>query len=239
MDFSERSSAPEIMDDLNCSGEVVHQTLRELEFINKWLGGNQVTIDALNQLVHDNPHQQLFRIADLGCGSGNMLRIINEWARSNNLNTQLTGIDANAHIIRYAEKNLADLPEIQLRVMDILSPQFIPSDYDIIIGTLFFHHFSDDELIQFFSSLKHHAGVGFIINDIHRHFFAYHSIRILTSLFSKSSMVKYDAPLSVMRAFSKREITNILQLAGIPRFQIRWKWAFRWQVVGNFSGNRE
>lgn len=45
--FASRSHAPEIMDDLQCSGEVVHQTLRELDFINHWLGGNKVTLEGL------------------------------------------------------------------------------------------------------------------------------------------------------------------------------------------------
>lgn len=46
-----RSEDPEIMDDLDCNGPVVAQTLRELEFINKWLGGNGVTLTGLRQLT--------------------------------------------------------------------------------------------------------------------------------------------------------------------------------------------
>jgi hypothetical protein len=86
-------------------------------------------------------------------------------------------------------------------------------------------------LIAFFSHLKKQAGIGFLINDIHRHSLAYYSIKLLTTLFSKSSMVKYDAPLSVLRAFSRKELSNILRSAGIESFTIKWKWAFRWQVV--------
>jgi hypothetical protein len=48
---------------------------------------------------------------------------------------------------------------------------------------------------------------------------------------SKSSMVKYDAPLSVLRAFRKKDLKEILTQAGIKKFSIQWKWAFRWQVV--------
>jgi hypothetical protein len=44
-------------------------------------------------------------------------------------------------------------------------------------------------------------------------------------------MVKYDAPLSVLRAFSREELSNILRSAGIENFTIKWKWAFRWQVI--------
>jgi hypothetical protein len=46
-------------------------------------------------------------------------------------------------------------------------------------------------------------------------------------------MVKNDAPVSVMRAFRKKEIENIVRQAGYANFTIRWMWAFRWQVVIN------
>jgi len=41
--FAQRSREKEIMDDLDCSGPVLEQTLRELKTINRWLGGNGVT----------------------------------------------------------------------------------------------------------------------------------------------------------------------------------------------------
>ena len=80
-DFSNRSQQIEIMDDLQCSGEVVHQTLRELEFINKWLGGNAITLDGVITLIHGHEKETL-SIVDLGCGSGDMLRQIADWGRA-------------------------------------------------------------------------------------------------------------------------------------------------------------
>ena len=73
--------------------------------------------------------------------------------------------------------------------------------------------------------------LGFFINDLHRHPFAYYSIRILTSLFSKSYLVKNDAPLSVLRGFKKKELSALLDKAGISNYTIQWKWAFRWLVI--------
>lgn len=230
-DFSDRSAEPEIMDDLNCDGEVVFQTLRELEFINKWLGGNAVTISALDALTKKIKDGSPLRIADLGCGSGEMLRIIATWAARKRIAVQLTGIDANPNIIAYAARNLEDLPDVNLHTMNIFSPEFKPGDFDIVIGTLLFHHFTEPELITFFSRIRSSGTKHLIINDIHRHFLAYHSIRTLTRLFSASSMVKYDAPLSVLRAFSRVELEEILRKSGFSAYRIHWKWAFRWQVV--------
>jgi 2-polyprenyl-3-methyl-5-hydroxy-6-metoxy-1,4-benzoquinol methylase len=228
-DFSIRSTEVEIMDDLNCSGHVLDRTLRELEIINKWLGGNRITIKSLEQLLPKNNRE--ITIADLGCGGGDMLRMIDSWGKNRNLKLNLIGIDANPNIVAFAKRNLVAYPHIQFRTLDIFSEEFQRQQYDVVIGTLFYHHFSSDQLVQFFKKLKQQVTIGFIINDIHRHWLAYYSIKLLTQAFSKSPMVKYDAPLSVLRAFRRRELRKLLDATAIENFTIRWKWAFRWQVI--------
>jgi len=230
-DFSLRSPSIEIMDDLQCRGEVVDQTLRELEVINKWLGGNAVTMDGLSKLLRNTSSSGTITLADLGCGGGDMLRHIHRWAKRNAVKVKLMGIDANPHIISFAKKNISDIPEIEFIALDIFSEEFARQKFDIVIGTLFYHHFSQEQLIQFFQRLKQQTTIGIVINDIHRHPLAYYAIKFLTTLFSKSAMVKYDAPLSVLRAFTRTELLYILKKASIKNFTMKWQWAFRWQVV--------
>jgi len=229
--FSTRSDKEEIMDDLDCSGEVVHQTLRELEFINQWLGGNKVTVSGLNRLISENSINQKLSIADLGCGSGEMLKLVNKHLKGHSLDLQLLGIDANANIIRYAEKNCHHVRNISFQVKNILDASFHKEEYDVIIATLFLHHFSDKQLIEIFRQLKNQVRVGIVVNDLHRHPLAFYAIKFLTHLFSKSSMVKFDAPLSVLRGFRKKELMDILHAAGIRKYALTWKWAFRWQII--------
>jgi 2-polyprenyl-3-methyl-5-hydroxy-6-metoxy-1,4-benzoquinol methylase len=233
-DFSRRSSDIEIMDDLSCAGPTLERTLVELEIINKWLGGNHITIDSIQQLLKGNAGEDLV-IVDLGCGSGEMLRIIDNWARKKKFKIKLIGVDANPFIISFARQNLSACPHIEFQTLNIFSPEFRNQKFDIVVGTLFYHHFSDRQLVEFFETLKNNVRLGIIINDIHRHWLAYHSIKLLTQLFSKSSMVKYDAPLSVLRAFRKKELIEILTKAGIKPFSVHWKWAFRWQVIAKLS----
>lgn len=229
-DFSKRSSEEEIMDDLACSGAVVHQTLRELETINALLGGNYVTLDGIRKLVNGRAPGR-FRIDDLGCGSGDMLRLIRKWSLKKGLDPELTGLDANPFIIEFARKHTPPECNIRYEAVDILAPSFRSRTFDVVTGTLFFHHFSNDQLVSFFRQLKTQTRIGFVINDIHRHWFAYYSIRWLTKFFSRSFMVRYDAPLSVLRAFKKQDLVNILHAAGITHYSIQWMWAFRWQVI--------
>lgn len=235
-DWSTRSDAQEIMDDLQCRGEVVEQTLRELDFINHWLGGNAVTLSAVEKLLSDLPNSTEVSIADLGCGSGDMLRRLAVWGKGRGLVLKLTGIDANPHIIEYAKAHSTDFPEIQWEAVNIFSDAFRAKQYDVLLGTLFFHHFSSADLVRFFRQASTQTRKGIIINDIHRHWLAWASIALLTRLFSRSSMVRFDAPLSVRRAFTRGELKSILEEAGIRAYTLKWKWAFRWQVVVELGG---
>ncbi len=232
LDLSRRAGDLEIMDDLTCAGEVVDQALRELDIINRWLGGNQVTLQAVWALIDKRDADPIspITLADLGCGSGEILKRIADYGRRNGIPMKLVGIDANPNIVEFAKRNCSGYPEIIIETVDVLSNDFSRRSYDIIMGTLFFHHFDDPTLVTLLARLKKQVKLGLIINDIHRHWLAYYSIRLLTGLFSSSSMVKFDAPLSVRRAFVHTDWVRVLAESGIATYTIEWKWAFRWKI---------
>ena len=229
--FKKRAYEEELMDDLDSGGEVINQTLRELETINKWLGGNKVTTNGLNQLLKNHSSSESLVIADLGCGGGDILMLVAKWARKSNINVTLKGYDANPNIIAYAQENCKDFPEISFFTEDIFSTDFKVNQFDLVLCTLFTHHFTDEKLSGIFHQFKQQAKIGVIINDLHRHWLAYYSIKLLTQLFSKSPMVKYDAPLSVKRSFKRVDLQKIMKSADINSFSLKWMWAIRWQLI--------
>lgn len=230
--FSKRSTGPEIMDDLTCSGKVVHQTLKELDFINQWLGGNTITVNGISALLRKKEtHVNTVSIVDIGCGSGAMLTRIRSSIKRNGIHFRLIGYDANPNIIAYAENNCEDSDEIIFKTENIFQTSFRSQRFDIILATLFLHHFTTNELIEILSSMKKQVRLGIVINDLHRHPLAYYPIKILTAIFSRSTMVKYDAPVSVLRGFTRKEWIEILDKAGITNYTLTWKWAFRWQLL--------
>jgi 2-polyprenyl-3-methyl-5-hydroxy-6-metoxy-1,4-benzoquinol methylase len=231
VDFSMRSSSIEIMDDLACDGEVVFQTLRELDVINQWLGGNAVTVNALKKNWDTIPKEYIMTIADLGCGSGELLRIISKLADRENRKVKLIGFDANPHIVEYARNHSKDFGNISFETVNVFSEEFQKQKFDFVLATLFMHHFNESELVTLFSTLREQTQSTIIINDIHRHPLAYYSIEWLTKMFSRSDMVKFDAPLSVLRAFRRSELVDVMRKAGISNYQLKWKWAFRWQLI--------
>jgi ubiquinone/menaquinone biosynthesis C-methylase UbiE len=232
--LSYRSNEKELIDDLELDNDALRQNLEELALINKYLGGNQVTTSGLSRLLPNslitNP-QFPITIADLGCGGGDMLMVMADWAKKKGINAQFIGIDANDFMIDFGTKRTANYPNISYLHQDIYSDNFKEKSFDIVTMTLFCHHFSDESLVTLLQQLKKQTRIGIVINDIHRHWFAYHSIAWITKLFLKSYLVKNDAKLSVWRAFVRQDLEKIIQNSGFTKYSIRWKWAFRWEVI--------
>ncbi|ALI98545.1 methyltransferase domain-containing protein [Rufibacter tibetensis] len=233
--FKERSTQLELMDDLTLASDDLRRNLQELEFINVWLGGHDVVRNGLNYIINhplSGPFKEKkLKIADLGSGGGDTLRMVARWARKRNQPVELVGIDANAFMLDYSAALSQEYPEITYRQADVFSPEFAQQQFDIVICSLFLHHFSDQPLASLLAQLKKQVRVAVLINDLHRHPLAFYSIKTLTQLFSRSYLVKNDAPLSVLRAFSRTDWKRILRMANIKAYQMRWKWAFRWQLV--------
>ena len=226
--LKERSSEQEIMDDLAISGLIVDQTLKELNTINKTLGGNQISVSSFKKLARDQGH--IF-LADLGCGGGDIMVEMANWSRKRDIKATFIGVDANPHIVSYAKKNTNSYPEITYRSINIFDDEFQNMKFDIIHCCLFLHHFSTEELVELFRVFRKQVKIGVIINDLHRHPVAYWSIKALTYLFSRSEMIRNDAAISVARGFKKKELVHILKKAGIEQYALSWKWAFRWKLI--------
>ncbi len=228
LDLKNRSSQTEIMDDFSMEGDLLQRTLDQIAWINKWLGGNRVTIDGLEKLWQDIPLAQEITIVDLGCGNGDMLRVVADLAREKGRNVELIGIDANKFTIDYARKLSIDYQEIRYLQEFVPSEVFSNLDYDIVLSTLFFHHFTDKEILASLTAITSKAKIGLVINDLHRNEWAVFLFKLLT-IFIPNPMVRKDGVISILRGFKKSELRKYAHLLGLENSEICWKWAFRYQ----------
>jgi len=227
-DFSTRSLLPEAMDQDDVSIDEIHLALKDIDVINRRLGGYNVILKALNQLQWPG---RTITILDLGCGGGDTLRAIATWAANKNKQVKLIGLDRNPIMTEYAGAHSIAFSNIEYITMSVFDPKLMDIRADITMNSLFCHHFTDDELVNLLRIMHRLASYSVIINDLDRNWFAYYSIKMLTALFSKSELVKYDAPLSVARSLTRQEWETILQRSGIVNYSLRWKWAWRWQII--------
>jgi SAM-dependent methyltransferase len=169
---------------------------------------------------------------DLGCGGGDTIREVSRWASARGHRIAFTGLDRNPAMIKWSAALSADNPDISYITADVFDNSLLERpEPDVVMSSLFCHHFDDDLLIQLLKRMLALAGTAVIVNDLHRHPVAWHSIRLLTRLFSRSYLVRYDAPLSVARAFTRADWVRLLTAAGIREYSLRWCWAWRWQLI--------
>lgn len=226
VDTSHRSSEMEIMDDFTMEGVLFRDTLDKLEIINRFLGGNSVTIKGLKKLLKNQSKNKTITIVDLGCGNGDVLRDVSKFGRKNNYSFKLIGIDANPAAIDYARELSKEYSELSFKTIDILSEDFKKQSYDVVLCTLFLHHLKNEELISFLKKTTENATIGLVVNDLHRHKLAYYLFKLI-GFFIKNKMVRQDGLTSVLRAFKRKDLENIAKEIKV-HFSIEWKWAFRY-----------
>jgi hypothetical protein len=210
------------MDDFSVKDNRIDSALKELKTINRFLGGNSVTRNGFNIFTRKTNRQMNLRILDAGSGSSDVLMDLKK-----NYQLQVYALDKNLRVC-FCSK---DSNDINIICGDVFNLPIKEEQIDIVHASLFLHHFTYEQIRAVLVYLLKTAEMGIIINELRRNILALLGIKILTLFFSKSQLVKYDAPLSVRKGFVKKELEDIL--IGIPasEYIIKRKWAFRWLVV--------
>lgn len=234
--FKERTLLPEIMDDFDLEGEMLSEALVDLAWVNRWLGGNQVSIQGIQDWIEKFGQQVTgpIRIADIGCGGGDTLRAIANIAKKKGWNIELTGIDANAFTIDFAQKASESHPEINFVQADVLAESCRLEDYDLLLCGLFLHHLTNEELDALLSRAKSAGVAGMVVNDLQRNPLAYFGFNLVSLIQRPSDMAKQDGLVSILRGFRRRELVAFMNTHKVPFYNIRWKWAFRYLLVFSF-----
>ncbi|MGB4845558.1 MAG: methyltransferase domain-containing protein [Ferruginibacter sp.] len=225
-----RSYEKELLDEDDIPFADIRQNMKELNTINSYLGGHKITIAGVSKLISEQAIQKPIHICEIGCGGGDNLKVISKYCIKKKIPAIFTGIDIKPGCIAFAKQQYPEL-DANWICSDYQKADLIKHKPDIIFSSLFCHHFTEEELVLMLVWMKKNATTGFFINDLHRHTLAYYSIKLVTSLLSKSYLVKNDAPLSVARGFTKVEWEEIFKAAGISNFSISWKWAFRHLLI--------
>ena len=224
--FETRSDKKELLDGDFIPEEDLFQNLKELNTINRLLGGYNISKNALQKILKKDG---TYSIVDIGSGGGDTLKYIHNWSKQYGYKTMLHGIDLKQTCINYSRKNKPN-DAINFICDDYRQVYKHLKEVDIIHACLFCHHLNNSQLIELIQfALKNNATL--VVNDLERNPFAYYAIKILTKLFSNSYLVKNDAPLSVLRGFKKNEWLEIIKASGAKNYTVKNKWAFRHEII--------
>jgi ubiquinone/menaquinone biosynthesis C-methylase UbiE len=209
--FSRRAEATEIMDDLSRPDHEFNQAYCELEIINRRLGG----VRAIERFLPREPNLLMLDVAAGACNVSEALLRRNP--------ARIVVLDINPKGLKYARKSWPV-------VGDALDLPFLDNTFDVVMGSLFFHHLSDDNCVRVLANMWRISKRLVVVNDLHRHPLAYWSFRALAAAFSKSAMVQHDGPVSILRAFRPRELLRVAERAGVPA-QVHRSFPFRLVLV--------
>ena len=226
-----RTNQSEMMDDFDMEGNVLKDALDKIAKINQVLGGNKLTLQGIEQLIKNKPTEETITIVDIGCGSGDMLRTLADYAENNKLDFKLIGVDANNCTVNYARELSLNYPYIKYRCEDIFDKPFTELNYDIVLCTLTLHHFKDEEIIKLLEVFKANAKLGIVINDLERSSISYRLFQTLCFIFRLNDMSRKDGLVSILRGFKKTELEQFSKKLNFHNYKIQWKWAFRYQWI--------
>lgn len=225
--FEARSEALELMDDPALDPGELAETLAQLAVINERLGGHAATLAGLARLVPPGPRE--LDVLDVGCGGGDTARAVVEWARRRGQAARVRGIDLSSETVACARRACAGTPGLEFAAADLFD---LPARrYDVVHAALVLHHLPDETAARSLARMFELSRLGIVINDLHRHPAAYHAIKAVTAVASRNRLIRHDAPLSVLRAFRRRELEDLARRAGLGGVEISWRWAFRWVLT--------
>ncbi len=221
-----RSPQSEWMDTEAIGAEDFAACLADLAVVNSVTLARPPTIAFMRRVSRGLAAGSSLSVLDVGFGEGDMLRRVHRWGTRRGLRMELSGIDLNpwstaaaqaatpaAMGVHYATGDLFDMP---------------PGMTDVVISSLFTHHLTDAQVINFLVWMEARARRGWFVNDLHRHPVAFHGFRLLSAAAGWHRFVQHDGPISVARSFRRRDWDALLGQAGLAgKATVRWRMPFR------------
>jgi 2-polyprenyl-3-methyl-5-hydroxy-6-metoxy-1,4-benzoquinol methylase len=225
-DLARRGSGPELMDDERVPFEDFARCLADLAWLNRLTLAYRPTERWVATALARAPRRRL-TLLDVGSGYGDMLRRL---ARRFGDRLELVGVDLNPWSARAARAAAPEAP-IRYETADIFELA-AERRFDLVVSALFTHHLGDTEVVRFLAWMEARAELGWFISDLHRHALPWLFLRLLPRAVPLDRMVAHDGPVSVTRAFRRRDWTRLLAEAGIApgAAAIRWEVPFRYTV---------
>lgn len=231
-DFSQRSDEKERMDEEGISFEEFHDCLIGLERINYLTLAYRPTLQWLRPWVESSERHF---VLDVASGGGDMLRqIAKKWPDcvAVGQDCSMVGVDLNPWSKKSAE-SWTRSSAIRYETANVF--EFEPDQpIDIVISSLFTHHLTDTQIVDFMRWMDRRARKGWFINDLHRHPIPYYFIKAATALLSRNRLIRNDAAVSVARAFTVADWQRLIKEAKLDgHVRVQWFFPFRLCVSCN------
>jgi SAM-dependent methyltransferase len=228
--MSQRSRQPEIMDNPDLNPTLHVQALRGLSRINLWSRSAASLWPPLRDLARSAGSGPV-RALDVATGGGDVPVRLWRQARKAGLALEVEGCDVSPVAIEHARNTAAKASaEVRFFVHDALNRP-LPAEYDAVICSLFLHHLTEEEAIQFLRQLAGAARKMVLINDLARCWTGLFLAHLGTRLLTASPVVHFDGPRSVEGAFTPAEAAALAERAGLQGVRVARCWPCRYLLT--------
>ncbi len=212
--FENRSTELERIDTGDYTPEEYVTFLREIAFINRYVGDKRALRKTLLAEIVGKDLRE-FSVLDVGCGSGELLRIIAEFAVKSGRDAKLSGIDLDPISSATTRSESHEFPEITSVRGDAFQLPFAEGAFDYAISSLFFHHLTDEQIPNVLKEMSRVSRRGIFVIDLHRDPVAYLGYKIFCAVFRISELVRHDGSLSIRKGFRAGELRALGVIAGL------------------------
>src|SRR6185295_10536347 len=133
--FRQRSLELEHLDKGDYTPEEYEGCIVELQRVNRWLGDASALRDSLLAEI-EKLNLGNFSVLDVGAGSGELLRVVADWARESGRKAQLTGLELNARSAKAIAARTVQFPEISAIRGDAFRLPFVDGQFDYALCSL-------------------------------------------------------------------------------------------------------
>ncbi|SRR6266480_626888 len=235
-----RSFDPAVLEMMDRQQPVSAELERDLERIrqlNRWFGSYHLVLGFIRHWIR---RADKLRVVDLATGSGDIPRLIVDYARKISATVEIDALDRQPATLEIARRLSADYPEISYREVNILEWNSVDA-YDIALCTLALHHFSNEDAVRLLRKCCQVSKRFVLVSDLRRSFSLVAGVSLLTTLIFREPMTRYDARLSSIRAFSFPEMRDLAVRAGWKNFghkRFRFGRQAIWLEAGGASSNQ-
>lgn len=210
------------MDAADLPADVYAAVLADLARVNVLTLSARPTLAFLDRALAGRTR---FRLLDVGYGEGDMLRAIARYAGKRGIAAELVGIDLNPNSAPAARAATPVGLTIDYRTGDYAG--LAGGGWDFVISSFVTHHMSEAQILAFLRFMEGESAMGWLVNDLHRHRFAWHGYPLLARIMRWHRIVREDGRLSIARSFRLTEWHAMLAEAGIADAQVVRRFPFR------------
>ena len=216
---------PELLDLHAGNLAEVRRSLGDIRRINTYLGGAKPVCDAVWNLLGD---AATATVLDIGTGNADIPLRLSKQAKSRGVDLKIIGLDINARHLQIAREDTLEHDEISLLGADAFQLPLRDKSVDVIISTLFLHHFRAPEIRALLREFSRVARVGWTMHDQVRDALPLWFFRLARPILATSYLTRYDAVASIYRAYTPGEMRAIV--APIPGARIATSFPYRMSV---------